>query len=76
MELSGRATDGMRRALSRGRLGVVEMESPSKMLSQLKRKLVRFNITRDEGPVCDSGIYCYGESSSVRSVNSRRDSRK
>ena len=33
----------------------------SKMLSQLKKKLSRFTISRDEGPVCDSGIYCYGE---------------
>ena len=33
----------------------------SRMLSQLKKKLSRFTISRDEGPVCDSGIYCYGE---------------
>ena len=35
--------------------------SPSRMLSQLKKKLSRFTISREEGPVCDSGIYCYGE---------------
>lgn len=36
----------------------------TKMLSQLKKKLVRFNISRfDEGPAAcgESGIYCYGE---------------
>ena len=37
----------------------------SKMLSQLKKKLSRFTISRDEGPVCDSGIYCYGERRAV-----------
>ena len=33
----------------------------SRMLSQLKKKLSRFTISQEEGPVCDSGIYCYGE---------------